>query len=371
MTTAHVLEAVSIRWYNACADYAVQLARGLTGQGIQVTIAGPAGSPAVAKAAGFGIPVLAHPARKDPVSYFRTVATCRAFALREKVTLVNVHDGVSHMLWALALRGTGIPLVRTSGNQLRPGTHPLARHLVLKKTAGIIATCRTIRRFYAEGFGIPPGNIPIINGGVDTDHYSHGHPHGGLRQRFGLPEDAFVFGILARFSPDKGHETFFRAAGEVASRQKDVWFLVAGWNAQYSRDDIGSMAARAWVLDRTRFFGREGDTLDLIGAVDAGVVASTGSETICRIAMEYMAMAVPVIGSDTNVVPEVVRDGETGIVVPAGDHRALAGAMDILAGSREKARQLGRLGRMIGEREYSLPAFAETTLNAYRTLLHG
>ena len=111
---------------------------------------------------------------------------------------------------------------------------------------------------------------------------------------------------------------------------------------------------------------------DLIAALDAGVICSVGSETICRIAMEYMAMGLPVVGTDTNVIPEVVRHGETGIVVPAGDADACAAAMKDFAGAPEKARQMGAFGRTILEREYSLPVFTETTIDAYRKLTyHG
>jgi glycosyltransferase involved in cell wall biosynthesis len=372
MIDDHIVQAVSIRWYNACAAYAVNLVRGLTESGRRVTLAGPSGSPSVERAADSGMTVCALTAGNGAGAFLARVSECRRFAREQGVTLVNVHDGTSHLLWTLALRGTGIPLIRTSGNQLPPRTHPIARWLMARKTAGVIVTCRPIQRFYSEGFGIPPASIPIINGGVDFDFYTPSYPRDGLRERFGLPDTALVFGILARFSPDKGHETFFRAAGQLASRHPNAWFLVAGWNAQLTDDDIRGMAQRAGVLDRTRFEGRVADNRDLIAALDAGVICSVGSETICRIAMEYMAMGLPVIGTDTNVIPEVIRHDETGIIAPAGDPDACAAAMIALADSPEKARQLGAFGRTILEREYTLPVFAETTIDAYRKLIdHG
>ena len=372
MIDDHIVQAVSIRWYNACAAYAVNIARGLAETGRRVTFAGPFGSPAVERAAGSGLPVCELPAGSTAGAFFLRVSACRRFAREQGVTLVNVHDGSSHLLWTLALRGAGIPLVRTSGNQVPPRTHPAARWLMAKKTAGVIATCRPVKVFYTEGFGIPPASIPVINGGVDSDFYTPSYPREGARERLGLPGNVFVFGILARFSPDKGHETFFRAAGQLANHYTNVWFIVAGWNAQLTDDDIRGMARHAGVLDRTRFAGRVADNRDLIAALDAGVICSVGSETICRIAMEYMAMGLPVIGTDTNVIPEVVRHGETGIVVPAGDTDACAAAMEDIAGAPEKARQMGAFGRNILEREYSLPVFAETTIDAYRKLTdHG
>jgi glycosyltransferase involved in cell wall biosynthesis len=297
------------------------------------------------------------------------IGAYRRFVEQNGITLVNVHNGNDHLLWAIALRGTGIPLVRTSGNQIPPNVHPLSRYLVNRRTAGIIASCGTVRSFYADGFGIPSESIPVVNGGVDTAYYSPAYDRKALRSKYGLPDDAFVFGIVARFSRDKGHEHFFRAAGMIAREFPEVRFHVAGWDAQLKLDDIRAMAVQAGVLDKTVFTGREKNSHDIAGTADAGVIASVRSETVCRIAMEFMAMGIPVISSDTNVIPEVVRDGETGIVTPAGNPAAMAAAMKQMLTSRERTESFGRAAREVAEREYSLESFASKSLDAYGSIL--
>jgi len=358
----HIVQAVTVRWYNACAYYAVTLARGLDELGYRVTLAGARGTPSVEKARGYGIDTADVP----DGGFLGRMMFCRRFALDNGVTLVNAHDGGTHLLWTLALRGTGIPVVRTSGNQVPPKNHAGAR-LLVRKTAGIIASCGTVRGYYADRFGIDRERIPVINGGVDTGFFTIRRRRDELRAAFGLPGDAFVFGILARFSPDKGHEHFFRAAGRVAERHPGVRFLVAGWKAQRSEPEIRAMADGAGVLDRTYFTGRHDDSRDLIEVLDAGVVTSVASETICRIAMEYMAMETPVVAFDTNVIPEVVSHGDTGYVVPAGDTDALADAMSSLVDSPEKVRTVGEAGRRRAETAFSLTAFAGRTAEAYRS----
>jgi len=362
----HIVQAVTIRWYNACAYYAVALAQGLRALGRRVTVVGGYGTPAPdrARRAGCDVADFEVSSSRGPLALARTVAAYRRFAREQGVTLVDAHNGHDHLLWTLALRGTGVPVVRTSGNQIPPNIHPASRFL-MRSTAGTIVSCRTVRDFYIGGFGIPKASIPVINGGVDCKFYHPGAGGGLSRSDVGIPEDAFVFGILARFSPDKGHDVFFRAAGLTARRYPEARFLVAGWKAQFSEDDISAMAAEAGIADRCVFAGRHDDTRDLIGIVDCGVVTSVGSETICRIAMEYMAMGVPVIGSDTNVVPEVVRHERTGLVVPAHDHEALAAAMDTMVCSRDTVRAYGKTARVVAESDYSLTAFAEKTLHAY------
>ena len=78
-----------------------------------------------------------------------------------------------------------------------------------------------------------------------------------------------------------------------------------------------------------------------------------------------MAMGIPVIAADTNVIPEVIRHGESGIIVPSGSGESLAAAMEQLVLSQDKGHAMGRLGRAIVEKEYALVSFAEQTLASY------
>jgi len=364
----HYIQAVSIRWFNACAYYAVALSRGLKSLGHRVTFTGGSGTPAVEKATEYGIEILDEKSR-NPFGHIGLLNKYRRFVLENDVKLVNVHNGYDHFLWFLALKGTGIPLVRTSGNQIPPNTHIFSQFLIKKGTAGIIASCKNIQGFYSNGFGIKAENITVINGGIDTDYYSIGYIRGQLRSKIGLPDDAFVFGIIGRFSPDKGHKYFFRAAEIIAKEYPKVWFLAAGWKAQLTEKDIRVMAREAGVLDRTVFPGRYPDSRDIISSIDVGVIASVGSETVCRVAMEYMAMGIPVIATDINVIPEIIRHGESGLVVPSGNSEAMAQAMKHLLISEEKAKVLGWCGRKIAEKEYSLESFAAQTIEAYRSIL--
>jgi glycosyltransferase involved in cell wall biosynthesis len=367
---SHFIQAVTVPWYNACADYAVMLARGLHMLGHRVTFAGGKGSPAVSRARSLGFEVLERsgPVSRNPIELFRLARECRSYAREHGVAAVNVHHGRDHLFWAAALRGTGIPLVRTSGNRIPPKIHPGARYLLRNRTAGIIASCGAIRKYYTEGFGIAPERIPVINGGVDVAFFSPGRPRGMMRSMLGIPDEAFVFGIIGRYSPVKGHRYFFEAAAEVSRIFPDAWFVTAGWNAQLSCDDMRAMAERTGIIERTRFTGRQNDIRDLIGSINAGVIASVGSETVCRIVMEYMAMGIPVIAAGTNVIPEIVLDGVTGWIVPPADSAAMAAAMERLLTSREGAASLGVNGRKRVEREFSLERFAEKTLDAYRSM---
>jgi len=121
----HYIQAVSLRWFNDCAYYAVALSCGIKSLGHRVTFTGVSGTPAVEKATKYGIEILDEKSQKskNPFEQIVLVNKYRRFVLKNNVKLVNVHHGHDHFLWFLALKGTGIPLVRTSGNQIPPNTH--------------------------------------------------------------------------------------------------------------------------------------------------------------------------------------------------------------------------------------------------------
>jgi len=369
----HIVQAVTIRWYNACAYYAVALCRGLKAGGHRVTLAGGEGTPALEEARRWGIDVLSapSPASHNPLVLVRAVAAFRKFAREQGVSLVNVHNGCDHSAWTLALRGTGIPLIKSSGNQYPPKIHVGSR-LLNGKTAGFIASCRTVADYYRNGFGLGADRVDIINGGIDSAFFTPDYPRGAARKTLGIDDKAFVFGIIGRFSPVKGHRHFFEAAGKCAKKHPHLRFFIAGWDARLREDNIREMARDAGIIGQCSFPGRSNDIRDLIGSIDAGIIASTGSEAICRIAMEYMAMAVPVVAADTNVIPELIPHGEAGFIVPAGDPEAMGNAMEKLVTSPDRGRSLGLRGREIVLSRNSLDAFARRTLEAYgRFTGHG
>ena len=123
------------------------------------------------------------------------------------------------------------------------------------------------------------------------------------------------------------------------------------------------------IEGNTIVLGRSKDVRELIATCDVGVVASLDSEVICRIAMEYMAMGRPVIAADTNVLPEIVTDGQTGIVVPAGDSVSMQQAMDRLSSAPDHLEMLGKQARQRAVDEYSLASFADKTVECYKKFM--
>ncbi|HEU5002997.1 MAG TPA: glycosyltransferase [Actinomycetota bacterium] len=161
------------------------------------------------------------------------------------------------------------------------------------------------------------------------------------REALGLPPDGPLVGIVGRLAAIKDHDTFLAMAAQVARARPDVTFVVAGDGGlrQTLERTAGSVLG-----DRVRFLGWITDLPVLYGALDLVVLTSRNEGTPVAL-IEAGAAGRPVVATDVGGVPEVVRDGETGYVVPARDPAATAArALQILA-APELAARFGAAGR--------------------------
>jgi len=108
----------------------------------------------------------------------------------------------------------------------------------------------------------------------------------------------------------KGHEILFKAIAHLyyEKKVKNIKLLVAGIEANLTFSDIVELLKKYGIVTITSIVGYREDIQDVMSALDLGVIPSIGSEVICRVAFELMAVGVPVVASDVGVLPEVVPE---------------------------------------------------------------
>ncbi len=362
-----VLITITSPWWNAATYLAVGLATGLRDRGHQVWLMGRPGTPALERASELGLETIGLPLHKqDPVSVARNVIRIRAILSELPVTLVNAHCPMGHSQVAAALYGLGrnTPLVRSVCDPRPPKGHALNRWLHERGTDWVVVTCEGSRQRYLDAFSGIGDKISVIPGGIDPvpfqDLYSESGEDSG--------REVWV-GIVCRLSPVKGHDVFLRAAAEVAVKAPDARFLISGESAQISHDDLQRMAISSGIEDRVKIEDQADDVRDVLRRLDIGVVASTGSEVMCRIALEMMAAGLPVIGTDVNAVGESIVDGVTGVVIPPNDPNRLAEAMLQLIDNANLRKSMGEAGRDRVVQELSMARMVERTEELYNKVL--
>lgn len=170
---------------------------------------------------------------------------------------------------------------------------------------------------------------------------------GAARDVLGLPREAFVIAVVGRLSAWKGQDVLVRALAEpvlCAAAPPPAHALLAGdaWQGEEDRAaDLRALAARLGVADRVHLPGFRDDVDTIYGAADVVAVPSTRPDPLPNAALEAAAAGCCVVASAHGGLPEIVRDGRTGVLVPPGDPPALAAALARLRDDLEGRERLG------------------------------
>lgn len=201
------------------------------------------------------------------------------------------------------------------------------------------------RRLLAKGY--PAEKIVLHYIGVDTEKFSP------ARQK---PDERYILSV-GRHTRRKGIATLLTAFARIARQHPEVTLVQVG--AGPLSAELHALAARLGIAERVRFLGAQphGRVLELmkgaeIFSLPSQTSGSGDSEALGIVFNEASACAVPVVSTLHGGIPEAVLDGETGMLVPERDDRALADRLDILLRDRALARRMGQRGR-----EYMLDQF--------------
>lgn len=375
-TPINTLQLVSVRWWNASAYYGITLADALIQQGESCTVGGRADSPPIVKAKDvFQLPVFndINLESLSPLSAVKNLRALKNFIHKNKISLINAHRPEDHSFTALlnAFSSKKIPLVRTVSDVRAPKDRSLNKLLHDKATDFYIFSCKASYDRYQAVWPIFEQRSKVIYSAIDTDKYQPLEAQSPLRGKLVIANDELLFGIIARLSPVKDHATFLKAAAKALKKHTGLKFLIAGEEVEVSFEALKTLAGELGISDRVIFLHRDDsiEHTDLIGALDAGVITSTDSEVICRIAVEYMAMGIPQIVTDVNVLPEIIDHEKTGLIIQHSDPDALAQAICQLSEQVNIRKQMADSARQAALSRFSYPAYAKETLGVYRQVL--
>ena len=194
--------------------------------------------------------------------------------------------------------------------------------LLARRTDLIIANAQAGR---ADGVrrGMPADRIAVVVNGIDT-HAMHPDPAGGRAQRqaWGIPDDAFVMGCVARYDPMKDHRNFLTAAASFARLYSDAWFVCLGHGPAQYLDELKAFAGSLGLADRLGWAYVSGAVQSAYNAFDIATLASAFGEGFPNVIGEAMACGIPVAATDVGDVRRIV--GGLGEVVPPHDPNGLA-----------------------------------------------
>jgi glycosyltransferase involved in cell wall biosynthesis len=233
-----------------------------------------------------------------------------------------------------------------------------------------IVCCSEIARQVHAGLGYAPRKMVVIPNGFDLSQFRpHAQARASLRRELGIPEEAPLIGVAARFHPLKGHRNFVEAAALLHAVCPDVHFVLCGRNVDPKNAELTGWIRQAGARlgDVCHLLGVREDMPRFFAAIDIATSPSV-SEAFPNAIGEAMACGTPCVV--TNVGDSAALVGDTGRVVPAGNPSALAEAWrGLLTSGRAVREQLGALSRTRVEKHFSLGSVVERYQETYRQVL--
>ena len=282
--------------------------------------------------------------------------------------VLHVHRGKEHWLAALAnrLSRSPRPLVRTRHivQPIRP--HALNRWLYRKATDAVVTVTEAIRRQYVAAELAPPQRVLALPGGVDVARF---HPFvdvAAARRALDAPAGEPLVGLVSGFRVMKGHLTAVDAARRLTAGGRRFRMVFIGRGALES--DIRGAIGEAGLAERVAVAGFVPDLVASMAALDVAVYAAVESDGMSRVLFEYLAAGRPVVASRVGVVPEVLEDGRSGLLVAAGDPGALARGIGRLLDDASLRSEVGAAGARLVRSRFSSERVAGELVEVYARL---
>jgi glycosyltransferase involved in cell wall biosynthesis len=311
-----------------------------------------------------------------PFHSARTLALQARFArdvARRHIDVVHAYNFYGNVFAVPPARLAGAPVVLASIRDCGPYLTPMqlrVQRLVCRAATRVVVNAGAVRDWLVAD-GYDPGRIVVIPNGVDLDRFRAPADPAAVRDSLGLEPDTLLVTVVSRVTRLKGLEEFIGAAAMLAERYPRVRFVVAGEPAPGDEGYLASLrrlAARLWIGDRVVFAGLRQDVPALLGASAVAAMPSL-DEAMPNALIEAMAAGAPTVATRVGGTPEAMTDGETGLLVPPGDVRALGAAISRMLDEPGVAAALGRAARRRSEQRFSVARMVSDTAQLYADLL--
>lgn len=296
----------------------------------------------------------------DPIFIFRLARILRA----QEPDIVHIHSRKGADFWGVLaawIAKTKVVLTRRVDNP-EPSWLARAKYGFCDQ---IITISNGIRQvLLAEG--IPDRKIVCVPSALDSDRYDRPCDREWFFREFGLRADTKTIGVIAQFIPRKGHRYLIEAAPRILARHPNTQFLFLGQGLL--RAEMKQLCREHKVDDKVLFLGFRTDVERILPCLNL-VVHPAIMEGLGVSLMQASAAGVPVVASRVGGIPEVVRNGVNGILVPPGDVQGIASAVIRLLGDPAKRPTMGQAGRQLVRTEFSIEKMTAGNLRVYHGVL--
>lgn len=298
----------------------------------------------------------------------------RRIVANSDVDLVHTHNPIANHWTVIATMGLGrgVPIIVSEHSIHYSGRiawfYPWVRTVIGLRNQAIVGVCDAVTASHAAIDPLNRGKYVTIHNGIDpVPHIPEGQLS-GLRTELGVGHGRYVLGTIGNLRPAKAHGDLLAALSILVTRGCDAVLVVAGEGPL--RRELAIETERLGLSDRVRWLGSRSDVPQLLSVFDAFVLSSR-REGFPVAVIEAASAGVPVVATDVGGVREVIRTGETGVLVPPASPGALADGLQAVLTDRTSARRMAETARAEFDARFTAEIMVRQTQALYDRVLAG
>lgn len=303
-------------------------------------------------------------------THLRDISDLSRYLRQEAFDILHVHHSHGHLLGGIAAKRSGRSVIVIRTDHKRDPLKPSFgnRFLISQYTDGMITFSEKARREDAEHFGLPPERVRKISPALELSRYDRNRKFREMKSLLGIGPQDIVIGMIARFQRYRRTAVFLEAIKKIAAEFSNVKVLLVGRSSQMEHSVVRPMrqlGVEKWVV-----LGgyRTEDYLDTLACMDIFVFLMAGSDGTARALREAMAMGKPVIVANRGMLPELVEDGVSGLVVDDTAEGLADAALRLLRGP-ETREALGKAAYQRAHDVFRLDRQAEEVERFYQEMI--
>lgn len=295
----------------------------------------------------------------------RSYAALGRHLRRERVQIAQSFDFYTNLLLLPTARLAGIPAIIGSHRQLGDLLTPLqfrGQALAFRFCDRVVCnSAAAAERLLKQG--LPERKIVVIPNGLAPELFVKAEP--AAPRRAGIVRVGMIARMNAR---SKNHRLFLRAGARLAAKYANLEFLLAGDGPL--RPELEALARELGIADRVSFLGDRRDIPAVLASMDISV-APSGSESLSNVILESMAAGVAVVATNVGGTPEIISDGETGLLVPPDGENELAEAMGRFVAQPALRAACAQKSKALAAARFGLRSVAERYEQLYEEVLES
>jgi glycosyltransferase involved in cell wall biosynthesis len=374
MIIEKVLLSINVRWWNAEAAYAINVARGLVDKGVQVWMIVNKDSPVHIKAQKYDIRVITDIEldSKSPLVHWKNLRKILRLVEINNIQVINSYKSNGSFLFSLVRKiHPEITYVKTRGEARCPNNNFANRYLYGPKGCdGIVVVGEQVRRWiYGLFVEKEKQRISVIHYGDSAVVAENKVDRKKITQELGVSKSSKLFALLGRTQKVKGHVLLLKSLMKLKNLHIHLLFLVKDLD-EFPEElkEIKRFIQLNNLDDKVTILGFQENLGKILSCIDCGVIPSLSSEVNCRVAVEFFSMGIPIVAFPTGTLPDIICHKENGFLCQEKTETSLASGMRWILDEATRIDEVGCQALQDYKNKYTLEEFSSSTLEFYEEI---